>query len=70
MSLIILIKMKKLLKLPIISNPSYSTFIVLGLVASSYSFDLSSNIELGLLLLAGFVTILSGISYYNQRNKS
>ena len=62
--------MKKLLKLPIMSNPTYSSMIVLGLVASSWSFDLSSNIELGLLLLAGFITILSGISYYIQRNKS
>ena len=62
--------MKKLLKLPIISNPSYSTFIVLSLVAIPSFFDFSSDIQLGFLLLAGFITISSGISYYNQRKKS
>ena len=62
--------MKKLLKLPIISNQSYSTFIVLSLVAIPSFFDFSSDIQLGFLLLAGFITILSGISYYNQRKKS
>jgi|TARA_B110000240_G_scaffold43389_1_gene48727 hypothetical protein len=61
--------MKKLLKLPIISNPTYSTPIVLGLFTSSIFFDLSSNIVLGLIFLVGFLTILSGISYYNQRKK-
>ena len=61
--------MKKLLKLPIISNQSYSTFIVLSLVAIPHWIDFSSDIQLGFLLLAGFITILSGISYYNQRKK-
>ena len=62
--------MKKLLKLPIISNQSYSLVIVLSLVAIPQCIDFSRDIHLGFLLLAGFITILSGISYYNQRKKS
>ena len=62
--------MKKLLKLPIISNQSYSLVIVLSLVAIPHWIDFSRDIQLGFLLLAGFITILSGISYYNQRKKS
>ena len=61
--------MKKLLKLPIISNQSYSLFIVLSLCAIPQWIDFSRDIHLGFLLLAGFITILSGISYYNQRKK-
>ena len=62
--------MKKLLKLPIISNQSYSTIVVCFLATIPLLFDFSSDIILGFLLLAGFITILSGISYYNQRKKS
>ena len=62
--------MKKLLKLPIISNQSYSTIVVCSLATIPLLFDFSSDIQLGSLLLAGFITILSGISYYNQRKKS
>ena len=61
--------MKQLLKLPIISNQSYSLFIVLSLCAIPQWIDFSREINLGFLLLAGFITILSGISYYNQRKK-